>query len=180
MKFSQSTKFALLFVTLFSLAACSSTSEEAAPEVVAETESGIDATTRRAQELAAEAAARAAAAGRTDCSSSTEHNRLFYFEFDVSEFRSADRDVLTFHARDLAANSNKRIRLEGHADERGTREYNLALGERRAEGIQNYLIVNGASRSQIEIVSYGEEQPADRGSNDRAYQQNRRVQIVTP
>lgn len=179
MKFSQSTKFALLFVTLFSLAACSSTSEEAAPEVVVETESGIDATTRRAQELAAEAAARAAAAAERIAAAALS-TTVFYFEFDVSEFRSADRDVLTFHARDLAANSNKRIRLEGHADERGTREYNLALGERRAEGIQNYLIVNGASRSQIEIVSYGEEQPADRGSNDRAYQQNRRVQIVTP
>ena len=114
------------------------------------------------------------------CSSDLLSTNVFYFDFDMSEFRPADRDVLTFHARDLAANSNKRIRLEGHADERGTREYNLALGERRAEGIQNYLIVNGASRSQIEIVSYGEEQPADRGSNDRAYQQNRRVQISTP
>jgi peptidoglycan-associated lipoprotein len=179
MKFSQSTKFALLFVTLFSLAACSSTSEEAATEAAVETESGIDATTRRTQELAAEAAARAAAAAERIAAAALS-TTVFYFEFDVSEFRSADRDVLTFHARDLAANSNKRIRLEGHADERGTREYNLALGERRAEGIQNYLIVNGASRSQIEIVSYGEEQPADRGSNDRAYQQNRRVQIVTP
>jgi peptidoglycan-associated lipoprotein len=179
MKFSQSTKFALLFVALFSLAACSSTGEEADTEAVAETESGIDATTRRTQELAAEAAARAAAAEARIAAAALNTN-VFYFDFDVSEFRPADRDVLTFHARDLAANSNKRIRLEGHADERGTREYNLALGERRAEGIQNYLIVNGASRSQIEIVSYGEEQPADRGSNDRAYQQNRRVQISTP
>jgi peptidoglycan-associated lipoprotein len=177
MKFSQSTKFALLFVALFSLAACSSTGEEAATEAVAE--SGIDATTRRTQEIAAEAAARAAAA-EARIAAAALNTKVFYFDFDMSEFRPADRDVLTFHARDLAANSNKRIRLEGHADERGTREYNLALGERRAEGIQNYLIVNGASRSQIEIVSYGEEQPADRGSNDRAYQQNRRVQISTP
>ena len=146
----------------------------------AETESGIDATTRRAQELAAEAAARAAAAAGTDCGSSAEHEPSSTSTSTCLSSAAADRDVLTFHARDLAANSNKRIRLEGHADERGTREYNLALGERRAEGIQNYLIVNGASRSQIEIVSYGEEQPADRGSNDRAYQQNRRVQIVTP
>jgi len=178
MKFSQSTKFVLLFVVLFGLAACSSTSEEAT-EAVAETESGIDATTRRTQELAAEAAARAAAAEQRIAQAAL-NTKVFYFDFDVSEFRPADRDVLTFHARDLAANSNKRIRLEGHADERGTREYNLALGERRAEGIQNYLIVNGASRSQIEIVSYGEERPADRGTNERAYQQNRRVEIVTP
>ncbi len=179
MKFSQLTKFTLLFVAFFTLAACSSTGEEATTEAVAETESGIDSTTRRTQELAAEAAARAAAAAERVAQAALSTD-VFYFEFDVSEFRSADREVLTFHARDLAANSSKRIRLEGHADERGTREYNLALGERRAEGIQNYLIVNGASRSQIEIVSYGEEQPADRGSNDRAYQQNRRVQIVTP
>ena len=74
---------------------------------------------------------------------------VFYFDFDVAEFRQADRDVLTYHAKDLAANPNKRIRLEGHADERGTREYNLALGERRANGLLNFLIVNGAARSQL-------------------------------
>lgn len=179
MKFSRSTKFTLLFIALFSLAACSSTSEEANNEVVAETESGIDATTRRTQELEAEARARAAAAEERIAAAAL-NTRVFYFDFDVSEFRQADRNVLTYHARDLAANSNKRIRLEGHADERGTREYNLALGERRAEGILNYLIVNGASRNQIEMVSYGEERPADRGTNERAYQQNRRVEIVTP
>ncbi|MBT7226226.1 MAG: peptidoglycan-associated lipoprotein Pal [Gammaproteobacteria bacterium] len=179
MKFSRSTKFTLLFIALFSLAACSSTSEEASTEVVAETESGIDATTRRTQELEAEARARAAAAEERIAAAAL-NTRVFYFDFDVSEFRQADRNVLTYHARDLAANSNKRIRLEGHADERGTREYNLALGERRAEGILNYLIVNGASRNQIEMVSYGEERPADRGTNERAYQQNRRVEIVTP
>ncbi|GJM13556.1 MAG: peptidoglycan-associated lipoprotein [Pseudohongiella sp.] len=178
MKFSQSTKFSLIFLALFSLAACSSTSDEAVTET-AETESGIDATTRRTQELAAEAAARAAAA-EARIAAAALNTTVFYFDFDVSEFRQADRDVLTFHARDLAANSSKRIRLEGHADERGTREYNLALGERRAEGIQNYLIVNGASRNQIEIVSYGEERPANRGTNENAYAQNRRVQIVTP
>jgi peptidoglycan-associated lipoprotein len=78
----------------------------------------------------------------------------------------------------LAANPNKRLRLEGHADERGTREYNLALGERRANGILNYLIVNGAARNQIEIVSFGEERPADRATSEAAYQRNRRVEIV--
>ncbi|MDE0479245.1 MAG: OmpA family protein, partial [Gammaproteobacteria bacterium] len=66
----------------------------------------------------------------------------------------------------------------GHADERGTREYNLALGERRANGILNYLIVNGASRAQIEVVSYGEERPAETGTNETAYAANRRVEIV--
>ena len=103
---------------------------------------------------------------------------VFYFDFDVAEFKPADRDTLTYHARDLASDSSNRIRLEGHADERGTREYNLALGERRANGIMNFLIVNGASRSQIETVSYGEERPARTGTNDTAYTANRRVEVV--
>ncbi len=180
MKIIQSTKLALLIFTLVSVVACSSTSEEAeAAPPSAAAESGIDATTRRTQELAAEAAARAAAAEErmTRAALSTT---VFYFDFDVSEFRPADRDVLTVHAKDLAANPSKRIRLEGHADERGTREYNLALGERRAEGIENYLIVNGVARRQIETVSYGEERPAERGQSEAAYQANRRVQIVSP
>jgi peptidoglycan-associated lipoprotein len=103
---------------------------------------------------------------------------VFYFDFDVAEFKPADRDTLTFHARDLASNSSKRVRLEGHADERGTREYNLALGERRANGIMNFLIVNGASRSQIETVSYGEERPAQNGTTEAAYAANRRVEVI--
>lgn len=104
---------------------------------------------------------------------------VFYFDFDIAEFKGEDRDTLTYHARDLAANPNKRIRLEGHADERGTREYNLALGERRANSILNYLVVNGASRSQVEVVSYGEERPAQTGQNDQAYSRNRRVEVVS-
>lgn len=103
---------------------------------------------------------------------------VFYFDFDIAEFKASDRETLSYHARDLAANSSKRIRLEGHADERGTREYNLALGERRANSVLNYLIVNGASRSQIEVVSYGEERPAQQGQSENAYGRNRRVEVV--
>jgi len=102
---------------------------------------------------------------------------VFYFDFDVSEFMASDRDVLAIHGRNLAANSSRRVRLEGHADERGTREYNLALGERRANSIRDYLVVNGASLSQIETVSYGEERPADTGQTEAAYRLNRRVEI---
>ena len=69
------------------------------------------------------------------------------------------------------------VRLEGHADERGTREYNLALGERRANSIRDFLIVNGASRGQLETVSYGEERPAVNGQAEDAYRQNRRVEV---
>ena len=179
MKITQLTKLALLIFALSGFVACSSTSEEAAETASTNQESGVDATTRRAQEEAEAAAARAAAAEERMRRSALS-TRVFYFDFDVAEFRQADRDVLTFHARDLASNPSKRIRLEGHADERGTREYNLALGERRSNSLLNYLIVNGAARNQIETVSYGEERPADRASSEAAHQRNRRVEIVDP
>ncbi len=178
MKITQYTKLALVIFALSGFIACSSTSEDA--DAGASPESGVDATNRRTQEEADADAAHAAAAAEERMRRSALATRVFYFDFDVAEFRQADRDVLTYHARDLAANPSKRIRLEGHADERGTREYNLALGERRANGILNYLIVNGATRNQIETVSYGEERPADRATSEAAYQRNRRVEIADP
>ncbi|OZB15570.1 MAG: peptidoglycan-associated lipoprotein [Marinobacter sp. 34-60-7] len=102
----------------------------------------------------------------------------FYFDFDTAEIKQEARDVLVAHARFLADNPRQQVRLEGHADERGTKEYNLALGERRANAVQRFLIVNGASRGQIETVSYGEEKPAVRGSSESAWAQNRRVELV--
>ena len=101
-----------------------------------------------------------------------------FFATNKSVLTTASRDTLRKQAAWLRENKSINVTVEGHADERGTREYNLALGERRATGILNYLIVNGAARSQIETVSYGEEQPQDRGSSDQAYQRNRRVEIV--
>ncbi|SFR40513.1 peptidoglycan-associated lipoprotein [Marinobacter gudaonensis] len=102
----------------------------------------------------------------------------FYFDFDTAEIKPEARDVLVAHARYLANNPGQNVRLEGHADERGTKEYNLALGERRANAVQRFLIVNGASRGQIETVSYGEEKPAVMGSTESAWAQNRRVELV--
>jgi len=174
-------KTALLVLALAGLVACRSSSEveEGSASSTAEGGlSGIDATTQRAQQLQAEAEQRAAEAQQRMAAAALQ-TTVFYFDFDIAEFRAADRDVLTFHGRDLSANPNKRIRLEGHADERGTREYNLALAERRAMSIMNFLVVNGASRAQIETVSYGEERLADSGSSEAAHQQNRRVEIVS-
>lgn len=179
MKITQLTKLALVILALSGLAACSSSSEEMddSASQTTQTESEAERTARLAREQQEAAEARAAAAEERMMRSALS-TRVFYFDFDVAEFRPGDREVLTYHARDLAANPSKRIRLEGHADERGTREYNLALGERRANGILNFLIVNGASRSQIETVSYGEERPADRATGESAYQRNRRVEIA--
>ena len=175
MKITQFTKLALVIFALSGFVACSSTSEDAS---ASESQTQSSSSSGSSGQSAAEAAAAAAAAAEERMRRSALATRVFYFDFDVSEFRGSDRDVLSYHARDLASNPSKRIRLEGHADERGTREYNLALGERRANGILNYLIVNGASRNQIETVSYGEERPADRATSEAAYQRNRRVESV--
>ncbi|WP_152206815.1 peptidoglycan-associated lipoprotein Pal [Marinobacter changyiensis] len=102
----------------------------------------------------------------------------FYFDFDTAEIKAESRDVLAAHARYLSDNPGTQVRLEGHSDERGTTEYNLALGERRANAVQRFLIVNGASRGQLETVSYGEEKPAVSGSSESAWAQNRRVEMI--
>lgn len=104
--------------------------------------------------------------------------RIFYFDFDQSELKPDAREALVYHAEQLRQNSNTRVRLEGHADERGTREYNLALGERRAQAVQRYLEVQGVPSGQLEIISYGEERPAQMGTSEAAYAQNRRVEMV--
>ena len=103
---------------------------------------------------------------------------VFYFDFDQAIVRRDAHGELDQHAGVLADNLGLRVRLEGHADERGTREYNLALGERRANAVRAYLLAQGASRSQIEVVSYGEEKPADGGHDEDAWRQNRRVEVV--
>ena len=100
----------------------------------------------------------------------------FYFEFDSSDLRQDAMRALDVHARDLQSNGN-RVVLEGHADERGTREYNMALGERRAKAVQRYLVLQGVSPAQLEPVSYGEESPVVAGHDESAWSQNRRVEL---
>jgi peptidoglycan-associated lipoprotein len=107
----------------------------------------------------------------------TTDSRIVYFAFDRSEVPAAAFDTLRAHANHLKGNSNARIRLEGHTDERGTREYNVALAERRSKAVEQFLRVQGVSASQITTVSYGEEKPKARGSDEMAYAQNRRVEL---
>ena len=104
--------------------------------------------------------------------------RVIYFEYDSAEIPGSDIDLLNAHAGYLGANTGQRITLEGHTDERGSREYNIALGERRAISVQRVLELNGVSSSQITIISYGEEKPAADGNSEAASRLNRRVEIV--
>ena len=102
---------------------------------------------------------------------------MFYFDFDQSVVKQDGFADLEAHARYLSQNPGASVRLEGHADERGTREYNIALGERRANAVERLLIVNGASASQVETISYGEEKPAVMGQGEASWAQNRRVEL---
>jgi len=103
---------------------------------------------------------------------------LIYFDFDQSDIDSEFNSIIAAHGDRLANNSSLNIRLEGHADERGSREYNIGLGERRAQAVRRLLLLQGATNEQITIVSYGEERPVVVGSNEESYSLNRRVEIV--
>jgi peptidoglycan-associated lipoprotein len=104
--------------------------------------------------------------------------RTVYFDYDESVILDQDRAILEAHAQYLSQNPGAAVTLEGHTDERGTREYNLALGERRAVGVRQYMSLLGGSGQQLRTVSYGEEQPAAMGHNEEAWAQNRRVEII--
>jgi len=103
---------------------------------------------------------------------------ILYFDFDQSEVRSEYNAVLAAHGEYLAANGGALLRLEGHTDERGSREYNIALGERRTQAVRRALLLQGAAASQLATVSYGEERPAVFGSDEEAYGLNRRVELA--
>jgi peptidoglycan-associated lipoprotein len=104
--------------------------------------------------------------------------RVLYFEFDRAEVRAEDVEVANAHARYLASNPQQRVRLEGHADARGSREYNIGLGERRSQAVRRILLLQGASDAQSVTVSFGEERPAVAGEDESAFAQNRRVELV--
>jgi peptidoglycan-associated lipoprotein len=104
--------------------------------------------------------------------------RIVYFDFDSDQVKADSLKTINVHGKYLATHPTQKIRLEGHADGRGTREYNLALGERRAESVSRLLQLQGVLDDQIEIISYGEELPAAPGHDERSWALNRRVEIV--
>ncbi len=104
-------------------------------------------------------------------------NAVVYFDYDQSNLTAKSIQALKGVSDLMKRNQKITISIEGHADERGTREYNLALGQRRAESVASYLIANGVSRNRLITKSYGEERPLSLGSNDTAWSKNRRVEI---
>ncbi|MEM7357550.1 MAG: OmpA family protein [Pseudomonadota bacterium] len=100
-----------------------------------------------------------------------------YFEYNSSAIDERSEVIAKAHARELARRGGAQVGLEGHADERGTRDYNLALGERRAQAVAGLMSATGAGGSEMQTISYGEERPVDSAHNEAAWQKNRRVEI---
>ena len=147
-------------------------------------EAEAEATEQAAQEAAQQAADEAAAVAQElaqqqqqaqDAAQALAH--LIYFDFDQSTIKAEFRTALNGHAAYLSQNPTAKIVLEGHADERGTREYNIALGERRGNAVSRYLVVQGVSVDAIEVVSFGEERPVNSGHDSASWAENRRVEI---
>ena len=125
-------------------------------------------TTQNGQQLSAEELAKQELA---------KAGMVIYFDYDSSDIKPEFNSVVTAHAKYLASNSNLKVRLEGNTDERGTREYNIGLGERRAQSVRRALLLQGVTESQVTTLSYGEERPAVAGSDEAAYAKNRRVEF---
>ncbi|MGB6308239.1 MAG: peptidoglycan-associated lipoprotein Pal [Steroidobacteraceae bacterium] len=105
--------------------------------------------------------------------------RVIYFDFDKSEIKPEYANVITANARNLSSHPNMKMKLEGNTDERGTREYNIGLGERRAQAVKRALMLQGVAESQLTTVSFGSERPAVEGDDEAAWAKNRRVELVS-
>ena len=119
-----------------------------------------------------------AAAAANAMTSGPLAKRIIYFDFDKSEIKPEFADTVSAHARNLTSHPNLKMKLEGNTDERGTREYNIGLGERRAQAVRRALMLQGVAESQLTTVSFGAERPAVEGDDEAAWSQNRRVELV--
>jgi len=171
----------VLLVSL--LTACAS--DKSAP-VASNTNNTAAADDAAAKQAAADAAAKQAAA---DAANATKTNALedvnsilskrsAFFDFDKSVVKAEDKPMVQAHGEFLKGQADRKVVVEGNADERGSSEYNLALGNRRADSVKKMLLVSGAKASQVSTVSFGEEKPRDAGHNEAAWSQNRRADIV--
>jgi len=179
----------LLVMVGFILAGCSSVPKEAQPEDATDTvtDTPMDTTDTSATDDMADSGVETTGMDEQpvgfqghalDDPDSLLSTRVIYFDFDSSIVKDEFTAVVEAHASYIASNSNIRVTLEGHADERGTREYNLGLGERRSMAVEQFLQLLGASPSQLQTVSYGEERPLDFGHDENAWMANRRVELV--
>ena len=184
MRFNNIVKCLAIALPLTVLSACSSNSdsdENSQVDTNAQvTQNAIDAQKAEADAVKVTAAKRAAEIEEQKrqelATLRSEH--IVYFDFDVSNVNQQYSAILDAHAKFLNANSDVKVLVEGHADERGTPEYNIALGERRAKSVVTYLENMGVSASQLTVVSYGEEKPMVKDRSENAFAKNRRAVLV--
>lgn len=182
-------KLLVVALSALTLAACSQVtpkSDDASSEMAEVVEAGGE--QAMPEQTAAEMAEAAQASGMQpvvepqmhplDDPSSPLAKRVIYFNFDSSSVTPEGQELIEAHAVYLADNPTVAVRLEGHADERGSREYNLGLGERRAQAVERLLLLNSVSANQLQIVSYGEESAISFGHDEDSWWQNRRVELV--
>ena len=161
-----------LLFTAALLAACTSSAKKEEEEAAA----AAAAAAQAARQAEQQAAAAAAAEQQRLRDAAAAYGTVFYFDYDSYTLKPEAVEALDAHIAALQGN-DQNIRLEGHTDERGTREYNMALGERRANAVRDYMVVNGIQSYRIESVSYGEERPIAYGSGESNWSQNRRVEL---
>ena len=152
----------------FLLAAC-----ETASQV-----SGDSASTSASNTASASSASSSASAGKSSAEKLAQVGDTVNFDFDSAELTVSARSTLNRQSAFLSVNPDLMIVIEGHADERGTREYNLALGERRATAVRDYLVAKGINSARVRTVSYGKERPAVSGSDEASWAKNRRASTV--
>ncbi len=167
---------ALVGVSL-ALAGCPKKAPVKAPASTGETVAGQSGTTSGTKDVSAGEAQPLPGAGTGGADAGTLKTSI-YFDFDSSEIRPEFAAVIAAHAKKLAADRTLKVRLEGNTDERGSAEYNVALGERRAQAVKRALLLQGGGATQLATVSYGEERPVAEGHDEAAWAQNRRVDIV--
>ncbi|KAB8027409.1 peptidoglycan-associated lipoprotein Pal [Fluviispira multicolorata] len=158
MKFSKVFLVSSVLISAFSLASCSSTKKSDGPS--------------KASEPSAPASP-----VETHNPNSSANLKTIYFDFNKYDIRGDQKETANKMAESLKANTSTSIRIEGHTDDRGSAEYNMALGQKRAKSLENYLKANGVSNS-IETISYGKERPAMQGENESAWAKNRRDEVV--
>jgi len=161
----------VLLVSLLAACASNKPAEVAAPAAASEAPAAAP-VAEAAKEVAP------ATTDALDDANSILAKRSAFFDFDKSAVKAEDKPAVQAHGQYLATHADRKVVVEGNADERGSSEYNLALGNRRAESVKKMLIVSGAKASQISTASFGEEKPRATGHNEAAWSQNRRADIV--
>ena len=168
----------ILLLPVFVLWGCESTpdvEEEASATPVSTSDSGASTS---AADSGSGATAKPMPQAAPDTSNDLLSQNIVYFDYDRNDIKGEFKDVIMAHANYLASNPSAKMMIEGHADERGTREYNIGLGDRRANAVRQLLVLQGASSSQVDSISYGEERPSATGHDESSWSQNRRAELV--